>query len=70
VVQVPVDQDSAPGHPRMDLRVPVGPCTQRGPSRVDPPGPVDVLALEHLVLALARVLVLAPLGLVPVVPPG
>ena len=68
--QEPVDQDSAPGRLRTDLRVRAGPCTQHGPSPADPPGPVDVLALEHRVLVLARVLALAPLGLVPVVQPG
>jgi hypothetical protein len=47
-----------------------GPCTQRGPSLVDPPGPAAVLALAPPGLVLARGLVSAPLGLVPVVQPG
>ena len=66
----PVDQDLPLGRPRMDLRVRAGLCTQRGPSRVEPPGPVDVLVLAPLGLVLARVPVLAPLGLVPVVQLG
>jgi hypothetical protein len=70
VVPERVAQDSAPGRPRMDLRVRAGPCTQRGPSRVDPPGPVDGLASVPLGLASALGLASVPLGQDPVVPPG
>jgi hypothetical protein len=70
VDQGPVDQDSAPGRLRTDLLVRGGPCTQRGPSRVDHPGLVDGLALAPLVPALVRGPALAPLVPVPVVQPG
>ena len=70
VAREPVAQDSAPGRPRTDPWVRAGPCTQRGPSRVDHPGPVDGLALAPLGLALALGLASVPLGLVLLVQPG